>query len=686
MAGKGTYGAYVTQGTTPSREWAGASQAASMAAAQNQKRAEEREEQRKIRQQARDTIEGAIDASNLDLSKIESSVHLGVGKVLDDYAEKLTAKTEALKTDYSFTKQMELKKFQTEFQSKINTFTAIGEKMKYVSGKEWDNALSSGAVMGNAKFIANLPDYMEKMDPETLEVDGVHISKVYDNLVDISTLIDPVDSEGILSDVAAPLKEDAEKVSYYDDSDKVSYNQYTYNSAQVKQAFANGVRDTNAYKKIVATLLTNYQIGDNEDLLKYVTVEGDDVTVSDANVFNYFKDMFLPEKVALSKEELEEKEETSTERNNRLKALDAEEELKKRIEDVEHPFQNTKGTLPRGSQIKIGGSNFSVKETELGYDPVSGQQVMNVLYEKTDGATGTNIGVRQFSMGLDGMQEYGSQLFSDFDFARTIVKQEHNPSYKVLSPDERAVGLSNIAKVRSSNVMYAYSEVAGVVPQNHEEGIERMKAQLTEYGLSSPVMDNILNTNIKTRRLGRSGFLSKEGFATIEDQESKSTAITLGAMYAKSLLEDGVGADEVKEKTIAKIKKFIEEGGTSVDDFGYNFDTVSRAIESEAKGSSDKKKKLHDVAREYMEDKAASNTPFDDKEVIKHLKTVDLGSFVSMEEKQKVVFDIYGKEEMANLVGLGAKSNPPRTEEQVYDEVYNIYMKAEEKRKKKESK
>lgn len=590
MAQKGTYIGYGATPPLPSGQFSGADAFARMAAKKAQIKAEERAEQRQIRAEARRAMELAVEAGNIDYSKIDSSVHTIIGKIADNYSEKLVDLSEELDQNYSFAKQLEVTKLRGEFNSKIAQISGLGSQMRTIADgareNKYDSLLSTKAVNGNTSFMLQIPDMVEKFDPETMSVGGVSITEMYRQQVDLSSLVAPVDSDGAVAEfVTSTLKEGAEIIDI-EGQQKITYKENSYNPRDAKRRFAEKFQGSNEFKKLSYGI---YQIYDSledeaqqEFADKYLekTEEGDYV-VSVDKAFRYVEDNYLvPELRKLTK-----KEEMKVDQAAVNRGIAAQEALTTNLRKIQ--LLHEAGT-PGGGEQGLNGAAINIeglepgtiKEYHLRYNPLTGQDDIAVLAEVGDKNNVREI-IQRFDNNDAGRQALGKAVFKndfDYQFAR---QQAEEKSGQALTPpaarrtlDQRREDIKFV--LDNQTVLFE-----GLLSQRatdeddrtpEERVYEYINQSFPEAGAPNRALVNFmasyLNVGDKAAGAGIKAKIpqlkvSEDGLTLAAEKVAKMTAM------ARSMKADGAGDKEI----VNQLVKMAEEPTLY-----YEHDRVKRKI------------------------------------------------------------------------------------------------------------
>ena len=653
MAGKGTYGAYLSQAPQSSSEFAGARQFASMAAVTAQKRAEERAEQRQLRSEARQAVELAIEASNIDLGAIDTSLHTAVGSVLDSYAERVTDLSEALGAAYSFEKVTQLNKERASLGTFVTEVTSVGNNIKHISEGEWDPLMSAEAINGNTKFVLDLNGMMERMDPATGKIDGKRVSEIYREYVDFSKLTPPIDSESFLEEKALSLMDVSSTRSDIIGDRQRTKRIYQYDENEVRQLFNSEVLNTNEAKKTKLVLARRFEDGD-EEATNYVSFDDDgDVYVSDRNLLDYFKSKLRKEE-EISNDQMAPVREGTADRRARLQGEKEAISDAMKLRNIAESVSENGTTFVNGQHANIGAKSVELKKAQLGYDMLSGEHriFLDYAYNSKDRVLN---GVSKFSADNAGLQNFGNIVYKgDFSFIDKAYEFGFEPKFSGLTFDDRAVNIEEQLSSVSSNLSNVFSSAMSVDGAGFKDAVALMPEHLKEFGFYDEIVSGVLNELVSTRIVMTPGAkrerIHSSRFDTQEGVDALARAITITSAAVNAERRDNPDASVEELKAMAR--KNLLELSTPGSEFDYEFDNVKRYIKKNYKGSPAMIKK----AREFMAWKDKVGQPYNDNEVIKFL---DSGGNVPSAKNLSV-------EEMRNAV-MSAASNPSAVEATISD-------------------
>src|SRR5690554_5237292 len=619
MAGKGTYGAYLSQAPQSSSEFAGANQFASMAAVTAQKRAEERAEQRQLRSEARRAVELAIEASQVDLGAIDTSLHTAVGSVLDSYAERVTDLSEELGSAYSFEKVTQLNKERASLGTFITEITSVGNNIKHVSEGEWDPLMSAEAINGNTKFMLDLNGMMERMDPATGKIDGKRVSEIYREYVDFSKLTPPIDSEAFFEEKALSLMDVSSTRSDIIGDRQKTKRIYQYDENEVRQLFNSEVLDTNEAKKAKLVLARRFEDGD-EEAASYVSFDDDgDIYVSDRNLLDYFKSKLRKEE-EVSDNQMAPKEESTADRRARAQAQKEVESDAMRLRNIAEAVSEGGTTFVNGQHANIKAKSVELKKAQLGYDMLSGENKIFLDYAYNSKDRILN-GVSKFPADNTGLQNFGNIVYKgDFSFIDKAYEFGFEPKFSALTFDDRAVNIEEQLSSVSSNLSNVYASAMGVEGAGFKDAVALMPEHLKEFGFYDEIVSGVLGELVSTAPLAffvpegiKKNWIHRSNFESQEEVDALARAITITSAMINAERRDNPDASVEELKAMAKnsLLKLSKPGA----EFDYEFDNVKRYIKKNYKGRPAMIRK----AREFMDWKDKVGQPYNDNEVIKFL-------------------------------------------------------------------
>lgn len=618
MAGKGTYGAYLSQAPQSSSEFAGANQFAAMAAVTAQKRAEERAEQRQLRSEARRAVELAIEASNVDLGAIDTSLHTAVGSVLDSYAERVTDLSEELGAAYSFGKVSQLNKERAFLGTFITEVTSVGNNIKHISEGEWDPLMSAEAINGNTDFMLDLNGLMEKMDPATGKIDGKRVSEIYREYVDFSKLTPPIDSESFFEEKALSLMDVSSTRSDIVGDRQKTKRIYQYDENEVRQLFNSEVLGTNEAKKTKLVLARRFEDGD-EEAASYVSFDDDgDIYVSDRNLLDYFKSKLRKEE-EISDNQMAPVQESAADRRARAQGQKETMSDAMKLRNIAESVSEDGTTFVNGQHANIGAKSVELKKAKLGYDMLSGESKIFLDYAYNSKDRLLN-GVSKFPADITGLQNFGNIVYKgDFSFIDKAYELGFEPMFSSLTFDDRAVNIEEQLSSVSSNLSNVFSSAMSVDGAGFKDAVALMPEHLKEFGFYDEIVSSVLGELVSTMwgviPGAKKERIHKSMADTQEGVDALARAVTITSAMINAEKRDYPDAD-VKDLS-AMAKKNLLELSVPGAEFDYEFDNIKRYIKKNHKGSPAMIKK----AREFMDWKDKVGQPYNDKEVIKFLSS-----------------------------------------------------------------
>lgn len=448
-------------------------------------RAEEREVQRRMQMEAMKAVENAVQAGNIDMSAINTSVHGLVSKSLDNYAEKLVTITEDMQDDYSYQKQMELANLRMKFASDIGQLTGIGAKIKTISQGEYDPLLSAEPINGNFKFIQSIPSFLDDFDPDTMSVKGKKISSIYDEMVDVSKLKPVVNSFDSLTKYTKFVLDKPKTIIQTEGNIERTIEEYSYTEEKARAALFDGALSADEIMKEKQKILRAYN--DDPEDNQYITIDDGKPYVSDNNLYEYVRDTFLePNKKRLVKErQVTEKELTWAQQNALQKEI---QDKNRKIKAIEEAITAQGAVIERGSSINIQGAKGEIREAKLGYNPFLGKVSINVDYSLADRFDNTYNYTESYDPDERGLQRLGNDMYDGkFDYLSAkedspIPKPKINFDQRRRSIEERlssqAASITDRLKARDMTgdtrpgIVRAYDYITGTTGAAENDGLE----------------------------------------------------------------------------------------------------------------------------------------------------------------------------------------------------------------------
>jgi hypothetical protein len=618
MAGKGLYGAYQAQPQTPSPQFEGEAAFARMAAVTAQKRAEERAEQRKLAGEMRQAVSNAVEAGNVDLSTINTSVHSVVGKMMDSYGEKLTDAMESMGEEYSFEKQMEVNKLRTNFQSNIGSVMGLGEKIKSIQTGKWDPVMSLEPLNANTRFLLDLPSMLDKFDPDTMTVDGVPLVELHSQKVDMSKLIEPLDTNSVFIDMQKRLQDTPERTTRQQGGFDITYDEFSYDPGKVRSIFRDNFSGTDEDKKQRAILLREYEdmSPEERDNFPYVSLDGDGQPfVSETNVLDFFQDNYLPERVEVGRKQREEKPVTAP----RTSGMNPE-ELQQGLGYIDQAFTAQGMQNLVGMELQIGASKASLESGQVEYDWMTGQPKTQVWYKFKSGA-GMMHGVEAFDINNVGRQKLGNFVYGgDLDYIKVAGEIGHTPDYRPLDFSGRKASIEKQAKNLTDNVMTAYREAKELGEKTHTSTIGGITETLAQFGVYNAVISEYVTEDLSKKK----GFFVASAFENdAYEQKLAVERIVYGAMASQAMLEEGLSKAEIKPRLDKLLTEYGEnylETAKGINDFGFKFDGLERRIQANI--PTNKRTQAFAEADEFIKYNGQNKKPVTDAEVWAHVNGV----------------------------------------------------------------
>jgi hypothetical protein len=366
-------------------------------------------------------MELAVEAGNIDMSQVSTTVQGLVGKVLDNYGEKLTNAMEDLESGYSFQKQMEVAKIRTKFQSDIGTLVGLGNNLKTVAevGK-YDNMLSVEPINGNTQFTLELPKMLDSFDPENLSVGGVKITDLYKSKVDMSKLYAPVDSQkDVMEFVDQTLEEGVTELVINGNKVK-TYKESSYKPQEAKANFIQKFDGTQSFKKEALKLARIYNDLEGpekeEFAIKYMkdSQEGEP-TVSVDGLWRYVEDNYLEP----AKRKLVAVKPSDPDAGAIARSQKAKEELLDSNRKIEmlHEATSTNGIVGlKNHPITVDGKKGTILEGRKSYNPITGKSDIEVTYSLSDSPGNVGTYTKRYEDSETGMQALSWNVYGQFDY------------------------------------------------------------------------------------------------------------------------------------------------------------------------------------------------------------------------------------------------------------------------------
>jgi len=649
MAGKGLYGAYQVQPQVPSSQFEGEAAFSRMAAVTAQKRAEERAEQRVLASEMRTAIRNAVEAGNIDLAAINSSVHSVVGKILDNYGEKLTDAMESIEEEYSFEKQMEIDKLRINFQSNIGAIVGLGEKIKTIQTGNWDPVMSLEPLNANTQFLLDLPSMLDKFDPETMSVDGVPLVELHSQRVDMSKLIEPLDVNAVFVSMQERLQENPYRTTRQSGDYDITYDEFEYPPAKVRAVFRDNFSGTVEDKKQRVILLKEYEDMSKEEQANfpYITIDSDgNPYVSEANVFDYFQDHYLPERVEVSRKQREEKSIPTPPGKSP-------EELQQGLWYIDQAFTAQGMENLVGMELKVGASKASLESGKIEYDWMTGEPKSQVWYKFKSGA-GMMYGVETFDVNNVGRQKLGNFIYGgDLDYIKVAGELGHIPDYKPLDFAGRQESIQRQAQNIVDNAMVAYRAAKQLDEKTHTATIGGITEVLAQFGIYNGTVSEYIAEDLTKKK----GFFISSVFE--DDAYGQQLAVermVLAAMASQAMLNDGMTKDEIKpvlDKLLTDYGKDYFTTNKTIKDFGFNFDGLERKINQNMSGA--KRVQALTEANEFIQYHGKNKKAVTDAEVWAHVdKVINKGgkSIVQLNPETIPIEDL--KKELSKSLDIDA--------------------------------
>lgn len=567
MAKKGTYSAYQQQPPVPSGQFAGVQAFNQMAAVEAQKRAEERQEQRRLRDAGRKAIANAVQAGNIDVTKINSSVHSMVSKVLDNYGDKVAQKTEEMEDDYSFSKQMELSQLQSEFQSKIGQLSGLGSTIqqysKGIEEGEFDNILSAESANGLFEFVSNIPQYADNFDPENLAVNGKKITDFFNEKVNPSGFVARVNEVEKRNEFLDDILIEGGTETQHEGGREVKRTRKKYDPKNAKAQFYNKYKGSREAMKERVTILQEFEgLEGNEAeefAARYLNIDDDgDVSVSLEGLYNYFDDNYIqPRLETVDSKPLPEDQPTQADRKAQKEALGLFNKVKYMHDTI------TPGTSEGlgGMEIAVAGEEGPIKRTEPIYNPVTGEHQVAVTYTVDSDDGKVEDRVVRFPANRAGMQQLGQAVFG-MDYFTTVqqLQQEGYENLDAPQPQmnlqQRNSAIANFTKHIGNELSNRLSAIDQEVDAQDAKlrAFEFVKQNFDEVGEIKPLQyfaNDFLNFEKGSAPAGVGSFKSQynQELAKIDKDEHDPLAVgeELGeyVSMAQSLKAEGKSDDDI---------------------------------------------------------------------------------------------------------------------------------------------
>jgi hypothetical protein len=573
MAGVGVQGAYQQVKESEASAFAGEGQLSRIAADNARKKAEERAEQRSIAANARLALQNAANAGNIDFTKIDDSVKGIVGKVLDNYKEKLVDANEMLRQSATHENHMKVMALQNEFTSTISRFKAMGGTVRTLSDNysqnKYDNIVGVEPMNNMMAFINDLPNMSEKFDPTTNTVDGVSIFDKFKTDVDVSKLVGTIDDEKEIEDYVGMVLEVGQPVETIDKANrqKVTTVTSTYNDGAARSTYKTRFKDRDAQKKISAKLLLERESLEGKELedfdLKYISKDSSGSPyVSLDNSYDYVRDNYMDKRLVKQTAEAWEPKPMSYSENESLRRQQEKEELAMDRLSIVHELNTTGGTTRLlGGKIYVNNTEAEVKSIKPMPNPFTGKMHPTALYiMKT--STGDVKG-RKIYNAENWKEEAARDIDPTFDYVNEAKKYNgiiNEPEYVVPSVQLKGSLYGQMADESSKDVESSLSKYDADAPIvtaitstktgyifNKEKGYDTAAAELIRGNLKKgDVNDRFFTYSNKYVSLGNQTYNIEKG-----DKTLLSKRLATMDLAAKQMKGAGMKDDVIRKELTA---------------------------------------------------------------------------------------------------------------------------------------
>ncbi len=609
MAKKGTYSAYQTQPPVQSGQFAGAGAFARMAQVNNQKRAEERAEQRQLKQEYKTALNNAVEAGNLDFGEINKSMHGIVGKVLNNYGDKMASMMEGINEDYSFERQMEIARLKQDFQGKVGTLMGISNAIETYSSGEWDNVMSVQSKNQLMSFLKDLPSINENFDGETLAVGGKRIDQLFRERVDASGFIEEIDAESVIGKWGKSVKETGttKEITQVIGGKEVVVEEQTYNTTAAREKFTRVFNNTQELAKLKRSLLIEHQGIENEAVREdfeanYMTI-GDDgeAYVTEDGVFNYLIDTEIePSRYTISEKPYDVNQMTAKQRQDAFDEMMSDQNILRNLNEA----RTNKMTGLEGHDINVDGLKGKIVDGGISYNPFTGEPATSVKYVVDDEGS-LSYFHRFYDNDLVGLQELGHHVYDDkIDYRALKEKveretgQSFNPPVQPITFEDREKGINNVidhyrhsfeivmnTRMVEEDLRNAAERAWGLATETHPETgtVNKPLINFMADYLGANKAKGLFGTSLGAGKAMAEGYgltnygikLDQQLDLTDGDLNKQAEAEKLGKIVtlARSLKADGVDDKEVAKRLVQAAKEYEETG-----DINFEYDRVKRKI------------------------------------------------------------------------------------------------------------
>lgn len=545
------------------------------------KEAEERAEQRNMLASARKAVENAVGMADLDMSKINTSLHGMVSKMIDNYGEKVVDLSADLEDNYSYEKQMELNKLRIKFASDIGIVTGIGAQMKNISdnASTYDPMLSSDVINGNSSFVTSIPDLAKNFDPETMTSGGKRIDALYGEMVDVSKLVPNVDMQKAYERVQESLLGDGVKKTVKNNGLEQVFTERSFDPERTVSSLKQVMTPTEI-KKQKLMILDSYEA--DPEGFEYVTGEGDDAYVTDENLAEYLNDFVLkPQSRVLNSEKpitqtASGGTETAAARARRLKE---EKQTGRMIEIVEEAFSPGGLKIMNDSEISVDGAKAQLIGGGVGYNPDTGEVDIQLDYSMTDSKKNQYQFTKLFQADKYGLQQLSNTLFGgEFDYL--LEKGDADIPKPPVTFEARSESIANRFETRSQVLA---SKLAGTTIEGNTASGRQLASDYIRSEMGGPVGVNKVASEFIDSFLGVDrGAFENYGFGRPSvanvSRENQPEVAMLASKYtsmARQLKSEGLSNKDVARELVA-----VANQNPTADNFPFEFDRVKRYISS----------------------------------------------------------------------------------------------------------